>query len=33
MQIYTTRAFSRLDVAGELGDSDLIAAVAETYGT
>ena len=29
MQIYTTRAFSRLDVAGELGDSDLIAAVAE----
>ena len=29
MRIYITRAFSRLDVAGELGDSDLIAAVAE----
>ena len=29
MRIFTTRAFSRLDVASELGDSDLIAAVAE----
>jgi len=29
MQVFTTRAFSRLDVAGELRDSDLIAAVAE----
>lgn len=29
MQIFITRAFSRLDVAGELGDSDLIAAVTE----
>ncbi len=29
MRIFTTRAFNRLDVAGELGDADLIAAVAE----
>ena len=29
MRIFTTRAFSRLDVAGELSDTDLIAAVAE----
>ena len=29
MRIFATRAFSRLDVAGELGDADLIAAVAE----
>ena len=29
MRIFTTRAFSRLDVAGELSDTDLILAVAE----
>lgn len=29
MRIFTSRAFSRLDVAGELSDADLIAAVAE----
>ena len=29
MRIFTTRAFNRLDVAGELGDAELIAAVAE----
>ena len=29
MRIFTTRAFSRLDVAGELSDTDLIAAVVE----
>ena len=28
-EIFTTRAFNRLDVAGELGDADLIAAIAE----
>ena len=29
MRIFATRAFSRLDVTRELGDADLIAAVAE----
>jgi hypothetical protein len=29
IRIFTTRAFSRLDVAGELSDADLVAAVAE----
>jgi hypothetical protein len=29
MRIFTTRAFSRLDVVGELSDADLILAVAE----
>ena len=29
MRIYTTRAFSRLEVAGELSDDDLIKAAAE----
>ncbi len=29
MRIFTTRAFSRLDVAGELSDTDLILAVDE----
>lgn len=29
MRIFSTRAFSRLDVAGELDDTDLIAAVTE----
>ena len=29
MRIFTTRAFSRLDVVGELSDTDLILAVAE----
>ena len=29
MQVFITRAFRRLGVAGELGDADLIAAVTE----
>jgi len=29
MRIFTTRAFNRLDVAGDLSEADLIAAVAE----